>query len=141
MKATKYQKKSLIGLEDLLRRRRSTLKKFISDRGISTYQSLSEICGRLGVKVPSVEAFETAVPSYVSNPAEGVVVVPPLDVVMESSGERQDLHDDFMSISPAVVLEEEEEQQPQAQEDLSVSNESDNSEFKSYRKRMKKAGV
>lgn len=142
MKAKKYQKKSLIGLEDLLRRRRSTLKKFISDRGVSTYKSLDEICSRLGVKVPSVEAFEAAVPSYVSNPAEGVVVVPPLDVITESTGDREDLHDDFVSISPAVMMEVETQDQLESKEEVSLNDETDSSESKSaYRKRMKKIGV
>ena len=142
MKALKYQKKSLIGLEDLLRRRRSNLKKFILERGISTYQSLNEVCGRLGVKVPSLESFEAAVPTYVSNPAEGVVVVPPLDVVAESTGERQNLEDDFVAISPVSATEDQRlDQTDDVQEEVATNNDAESSEAKTYRKRMKRIGV
>ena len=140
MKAVKYQKKSLIKLEDLLRRRKSTLKKFILERGISTYKSLDEVCGRLGVKVPSLEAFEAALPSYVSSPTEGVVVVPPLDVISESSGERKELGDEFEAISPGTTYEE-----PSADlltvestEETQSSGVDAEFESKGYRKRMKK---
>jgi hypothetical protein len=104
MKAIKYQKKSLIRLEDLLRRRKTNLKNFIKERGIVTYQTLEETCSRLGVTTPTPEAFNECVPSYVSDPAAGVVVVPPLDVVKESTGEKDTLVDDeFVAIPPAQL--------------------------------------
>lgn len=102
MKAIKYQKKSLIKLEDLLRRRKTNLKNFVKERGIVTYQTLEETCARLGVMTPTPESFNLCVPSYVSDPAAGVVVVPPLDVVKESTGEKDELiEDDFVAIPPA----------------------------------------
>jgi hypothetical protein len=102
MKAIKYQKKSLIKLEDLLRRRKTNLKNFVKERGIVTYQTLEETCSRLGVLTPSPDAFNECVPSYVSDPAAGVVVVPPLDVVIESTGEKDELiNDEFVAIPPA----------------------------------------
>ena len=82
MKATKYQKKSLIKLEDLLRKRKTNLKKFLVERGITTYSVLEETCSRLGVITPNFETFNACIPSYVSDPTAGVVVVPPLDVVV-----------------------------------------------------------
>jgi len=106
MKAVKYQKKSLIKLEDLLRRRKSTLKKFLSERGITSYQMLDETCSRMGVVTPSLTSFSVCVPTYVSDPTSGVVVVPPLDVIAESTGERQELNDTFSSISPAALYED-----------------------------------
>lgn len=60
----------------------------------------------MGVVTPSLNSFGLCVPSYVSDPTAGVVVVPPLDVIVESTGERQELHDVFSSISPAAVYED-----------------------------------
>lgn len=141
MKALKYQKKSLIKLEDLLRRRKSDLKRFIAERGITTYQSLDEICVRLGVKVPSLEAFEAAVPTYVSNPTEGVVVVPPLDVILESSGDREPKQDDFEAIPPTVVYEEEPAAEVETETDDGTSFDTIQADVKNSRKKMKRFGV
>ena len=87
MKATKYQQKSQIRLEDLLRRRKSNLKQFLSDRGITTYEGLDSMCKRLGVLTPNQSSFTECVDRYVSNPAAGVIVVPPAPVIEESTGE------------------------------------------------------
>lgn len=105
MKAVKYQKKSLIKLENLLRRRKTTLSKFLQERGISTYSALESVCSRLGVVTPSLEAFEACVPSYVSDPGAGVVIIPPLDIVDEATGEKEDIEDVFEAISPAAGYE------------------------------------
>lgn len=106
MKAIKYQKKSLIKLEDLLRRRKSSLKKFLNERGITNYVSLEQTCSRLGVSVPTREAFDAVMPSYVSDPAAGVIVVPPLDVVNESTGERENTDDTFEPVSTFAATDE-----------------------------------
>jgi len=86
MKATKYQQKSQIKLEDLLKRRKSTLKQFLKDRGITTYEGLDGTCKRLGVLTPDQSSFTECVDRYVSNPAAGVVVIPPAPVIEESTG-------------------------------------------------------
>lgn len=104
MKAIKYQKKSLIKLEDLLRRRKSNLKKFLQDRGITNYTALEQVCSRLGVSPPTTEAFELVMPSYVSDPASGVIVVPPLDVIHESTGERENSDETFEPVSTFASL-------------------------------------
>jgi hypothetical protein len=105
MKAVKYQKKSLIKLENLLRRRKTTLSKFLQERGITTYQALESVCSRLGVVTPSLEAFNLCIPSYVSDPTDGVIVVPPLDIVNEATGEKEDVGDVFVAISPGSSYE------------------------------------
>lgn len=109
MKAVRYQKKSLIKLEDLLRRRKSNLKTFLKERGITNYASLQQVCSRLGVAVPTPEAFDVVMPSYVSDPTAGVVVVPPLDVVIESTGERENVDETFEPMSTLTVTEIENE--------------------------------
>jgi hypothetical protein len=100
MKAVKYQKKSLIKLEDLLKRRKTTLKKFLGERGITNYRMLEDTCSRLGVVTPSTEAFSACVPTYVTDPTAGVIVVDPLPVVSESTGEREELGDVFSALPP-----------------------------------------
>ena len=104
MKAMKYQKKSLIKLEDLLRRRKSNLKKFLQDRGITNYTALEQVCSRLGVLPPTPAAFEVVMPSHVSDPASGVIVVPPLDVIHESTGERENSDETFEPVSTFAAL-------------------------------------
>lgn len=66
-----------ITLEDLLRRRRTSLARYLSGGGIDTYDALVRRCASLGVTAPSREAYEAAHPNWVTSPAEGVVVVPP----------------------------------------------------------------
>lgn len=107
MKAVKYQKKSLIKLEDLLKRRRSSLKTFLKERGISNFVTLQQVCQRLGVTPPSAETFDAIMPSYVSDPSAGVIVVPPLDVVLEQTGERKDMDDSFEDLSPMMAQTQE----------------------------------
>lgn len=82
-----------------MRRRKSNLKTFLKERGITNYVALEQVCSRLGVAVPTPEAFEAIMPSYVSDPTAGVVVVPPLDVVNESTGERENVDDTFEPVS------------------------------------------
>lgn len=105
MKATKYQPKSQIKLEDLLRRRKSTLKDFIKDRGITTYEGLDNTCKRLGVLTPNHSSFIECVDHYVSNPAAGVVVVSPSVVVQESTGiPKVPVEDKFENLQPQISV-------------------------------------
>lgn len=108
MKATKYQQKSQIRLEDLLRRRKSSLKQFLKDRGITTYEGLDSTCKRLGVLTPQQSSFTECVDRYVSNPAAGVVVIPPAPVIEESTGHPMaDGEDTFEEFHPQLsVLDE-----------------------------------
>lgn len=104
MKATKYQKKSQIRLEDLLRRRKTTLKQFLKDRGITTYENLANTCSRLGVTSPDYSSFISCNETYVSNPAAGIIVIPPPAIVHESSTGNHEINDDvFINIQPQVV--------------------------------------
>jgi len=108
MKATKYQQKSQIKLEDLLRRRKSTLKQFLKDRGITTYEGLDSTCKRLGVLTPHQSSFTECVDRYVSNPAAGVVVIPPAPVIEESTGQSMtDDEDSFEEFQPQLSVMDE----------------------------------
>ena len=108
MKATKYQQKSQIRLEDLLRRRKSTLKQFLDDRGITTYEGLDSTCKRLGVLTPNQSSFTECVDRYVSNPAAGVVVIPPAPVIEESTGHpMMDSEDAFEDFQPQLSVTDE----------------------------------
>ena len=75
-------------LADLLRRRRSNLKAFIAELGVTTHAGLAIWCERMGVSAPSVEEFELAFPStkLVNSPQEGIIVLEPPHVVDAETG-------------------------------------------------------
>ncbi len=80
-------------LADLLRRRKMTLARFMSEFGITTKEGLKSKCLRLGVTPPN-EADMSASGLFlepgkaVSSPQEGVVVLDPPPIVNESTGKR-----------------------------------------------------
>jgi hypothetical protein len=139
MKATKYQQKSQIRLEDLLRRRKSTLNQFLKDRGITTYEGLDSTCKRLGVLTPNHRSFIDCIDHYVSNPAAGVVVVPPSVVIEESTGSPEfDVEDSFEDLQPQISVTDEsgDEEVSIVLQEAMVSSEKPVS--KKQRKKMKK---
>jgi hypothetical protein len=86
-----------LGLANLLRRRKMTLKQFIEEFGISTYAGLETRCARMGVEPPTEDEYKVVRPNMVSSPSDGVVVLPPLvdeefdldDVSEESKKKRK----------------------------------------------------
>lgn len=113
-----YRVKGLppIKLENLLKKRRTTLKKFLKDTGIVTYATLLQKAESMGVAPPSEDVFKEAVGDIVSSPQEGVVVLEPPRLLKES-GQSVDIdvdvyhatdsHDPVQQESSAsVVLEE-----------------------------------
>lgn len=80
----RLQKKSLskVALADLLRRRHTSLEKFLTDNGIETYELLVMRCNSLGVLPPTHEQFLKVKGGHqvpeISSPTEGVVVIHPL---------------------------------------------------------------
>ena len=139
MKATKYQQKSQIKLEDLLRRRKSTLNQFLEDRGITTYEGLDSTCKRLGVLTPNHRSFIDCIDHYVSNPAAGVVVVPPSFVIEESTGSPEfDVEDRFEDLQPQISVTDEsgEEEVSVVIQEAMISTEKPLT--KKQRKKMKK---
>lgn len=95
MNQMRLQKKSLskVSLLDQLRRRKTTLEKFLAESGIVTYELLLSRCKSIGVVPPTEEQFSKArgnspTPT-VSSPTEGIVVLePPVSarLVSESGG-------------------------------------------------------
>ena len=72
-------------LGNLLRRRKMSLKQFIDEHGITTYEGLAARCSRMGVVPPDVKAFNATLPPLpVNNPTEGVVVIEPMRIIAES---------------------------------------------------------
>lgn len=80
-------------LEDLLRRRRTTLAAFVAELGVTTYAALLNWCTRTGVLAPSPEEFTAAFPAAarVNSPQEGVVVLEAPRVISEVTGDPIDL--------------------------------------------------
>ena len=86
------KQKSVPGLKlaDLLRRRRVSLKSFVDQLGITTYELLLERCVRMGVQPPSQEEWNVVAPDPVNSPTEGVVVLEPPPIVKEDTGKILD---------------------------------------------------
>jgi hypothetical protein len=104
---------SSLKLTELLRRRRTTLRQYILEFGITTYETLCERCTRIGVLPPSQEEFLEASPPVVNSPAEGVVVLEAPPVIKETSGRPIDPEtNEELPLPPAVsvvVLTEDDE--------------------------------
>ena len=77
-------------LSDLIRRRKTTLKQMLTDRGLSTYTALVHWCDRIGVMPPSEKEFNDVMPSPVNSPQEGVVVLEAPPVLEEQTGREID---------------------------------------------------
>jgi len=80
----------IITLEALLRRRKTNLQAYLLETGITTYNLLTERCSRMGVQPPAPHIFEQYRPptAPVSSPTEGVVILPPPDLIGNSAGSR-----------------------------------------------------
>ena len=63
---------SRLSLEKLLKRRKSSLKEFVSENGISSYDRLVSYCENMGVESPTKEAFKST--QEVGRPAESPIV-------------------------------------------------------------------
>lgn len=87
----RLQSKSIsrVTLVNLLRRKRTSLKKFVTDNGIFTYELLVNRCNSMGVVPPAREDFEDAVGPdakyQASSPTEGIVVLYPPNIDEEVS--------------------------------------------------------
>lgn len=77
-----------ITLESLLRRKKSSLARFIEASGVTTYELLVERCARMGVSPPERRTFEMLVPpAHVSSPTEGVVILE-TPITISETGEQ-----------------------------------------------------
>ena len=95
----RLQKKSLsrITLNDLLRRRKTNLERFLSDMGIVTYERLVSRCASMGVTPPTEEQFTRLRGDQVheiSSPTEGVVVLNPAPLTPEEEATVVDAESD-----------------------------------------------
>lgn len=99
----RLQKKSYsrINLIDLLRRRRSTLKNFLDETGIVSYELLKIRCESMGVVPPTESEFNEVkgnpLVHSVSSPTEGIIV---FEVIPETSSDVQNNLKENNHISP-----------------------------------------
>lgn len=70
--------KPQLTLMKLLKRRKMSLKQFILEQGITTYELLTNRCHTLGVLEPNKHEFDKIQPKVVTNQNEGIVVIEPL---------------------------------------------------------------
>lgn len=85
-------------LNDLLRKRKTTLKKFITETGITSYGRLQEKCQKLGVSAPTEDEFKTIMPEHVTQQQEGIVVLDPPPLLKETTGQKIEI-DNFVKTS------------------------------------------
>lgn len=83
----KIKKLPPIKLVDLLKKRKTNLKNFLTSSGVTTYTLLVSKCDSLGVSPPSEEEFKDAVGDMVSSPQEGVIVLDSPSL-LKDSGEK-----------------------------------------------------
>lgn len=90
-----------IRLVDLLKKRKTNLKDFLSSSGIFTFVTLQQKCEKMGVSAPAESDFLEAVGNVVtSSPQEGVVVLDP-PVLLKDTGEKV-LVDEIKTVVPTV---------------------------------------
>jgi hypothetical protein len=88
-------------LADLLRRRKMTLKQFLQEFGITTYDGMLIRCHRMGVEPPTEADYALTCPPRVSSPTEGVIVLEAPNVIDELTGRPIDPEG---PASPSVVV-------------------------------------
>lgn len=86
---------SKINLINLLSKRKKTLKIFLKEVGITTYELLKNRCQTMGVQPPTEEEFNQAIGNHglpdVSSPAEGVIVLTPAVEVEPQTNESTEV--------------------------------------------------
>jgi len=84
---------SKVALTDVLKRRRTSLKRYLDENGIVTYELLVSRCKSMGFVPPSQELFAEVTGKGVdsapdiSSPTEGVIVLDPPTIISEKTGE------------------------------------------------------
>jgi len=79
----RLNKKSIskVTLLDLLRRKQSSLSKYLEENGIVTYERLTSRCASIGVVPPSEEQFKSSMGNPTiheySSPTDGIIVLNP----------------------------------------------------------------
>ena len=90
---------SKVTLLSLLKRRKSDLKRFLSDTGIVTYELLKSRCDSMGVIQPEEKDFinasgvNAAGIALVSSPTEGLIVLDPPKIINELTGKEVEMPD------------------------------------------------
>ncbi len=118
----RLQQRSLskLGLMDILRRKKKTLKDFLTDSGIAAYETLAERCSSMGVTVPDVEMFNLAIGKKseiefaVSSPTEGIILLEPPPIVEETTGKQENIEDlDPPSIEVEIITQQDKKKKKQ----------------------------
>jgi hypothetical protein len=116
---------SKVSLKDILRRRKTDLKIFLNENGIVTYELLLERCKSMGVVPPEESEFldsrevQKNILPTLSSPAEGLIVLKPLAIVSEKTGDSV-----IDSNSPSEELDESFEESLDADKNKKKKNKS-----------------
>lgn len=104
---------SKVTLINVLKRRKSSLKRFLEETGIVTYELLRTRCDSMGVIPPEEQEFLDTTGTYaegtatVSSPAEGVIVLNPPKVINELTGLQIAMPDIETDVSTEAVVSQE----------------------------------
>lgn len=112
-KITRKNATTAIKLNDLLRKRKITLAKFITDFGLHSYESLKLRCERIGVTPPDIEVYNKAKGTeLINSPTDGIIVLDFPKIIKEKTGDEMLSEEDSL---PQEHLQKNEE-------DLSVED-------------------
>lgn len=91
---SKFKIKGLppIKLTDILKKKKTNLKNFLSSFGITAYATLLQKCEKMGVSPPNEEEFKEAVGASVSSPQEGIIVLDP-PTILKETGEKIEIEE------------------------------------------------
>ena len=127
---------SKVTLLSLLKRRKSDLKRFLSDTGIVTYELLKSRCDSMGVIQPEEKDFnnasgaDSAGMALVSSPTEGLIVLDPPKIINELTGKEVEMPD----INPLLK-----EELPIIAEELITNTTDSAQEHEQFLKKKKKS--
>ena len=117
MSRFKVKKLPPIKLVDLLKKRKTNLKQFLTSYGIVSYNTLLSKCDSMGVSPPSEKDFKETLgaAAEASSPQEGVVVLDPPKLLKELTGEKilVDESNDFHLVEVQVIPESETTVEPE----------------------------
>lgn len=117
---------SKVTLLNVLKRRKSNLKRFLEETGIVTYELLLTRCDSMGVIPPEEQEFldatgaEAKGTATVSSPAEGLIVLDPPKIINELTGQQvrmPEIENDTSAVT--AELQEDTAKEPETDESSS----------------------
>lgn len=137
-KITRKNAATAIKLSDLLRKRKMTLSKFITEFGLHSYESLKARCERIGVSPPDIDVYNKAKgPELVSSPTDGIIILDFPKVINEKTGVEINTETELSSESEMISEEIIEVIEPTEDEDVQSLEDNQTGVFYKKNKKLK----